>query len=649
MLSVSRFTLKTHEEEAQLSFSVKQGDTARRIVATMTEDGEMFYLSDDCYAVFAANKSDGTKFNDSCVIQDGRIIYDLDPQLTLVTGRADCDITIYDRGGAVISTARFVMVVFESIFAGASDEMVSEDTFHVLNNLIGDANDTINDMEDLNDAVTAAEALRVEAENAREEAEDAREEAETARETAESARASAEAERISAEEDRDEAEDARTSAETARASAEEDRDEAEDARASAEAARVEAEAARVEAEQERVDVNTGIVAQATAAASTASTAASTASTAAQTAATAADVATAAAGSASGDAEDAESAAIAAESWTQGGTGTREGEDTNNAYYWYTQAQSIAGGDYAPRIHTHVTDDITDFPDTMPPSPHTHSIEDITDYTPEEPPELTEGTTNGTVNYDGVDVPVHGLGSAAFTSSTAYDSAGTAAAMGMSLSESLGGSLNEHIGNKSNPHDVTCAQVGAAAAVHTHSIDDITDYTPEEPPELTEGTTNGTVNYGGVDVPVHGLGSAAFTSSTAYDSAGTAAAAVENAVLQSTDQNSNSYIVKNITSASYSSNVARVNIPYNRFVLVLAVDASFGRTVLFGIGDKTTKKISGIGIRTNRGEVGTVDVSNESGYFSAVIFPQIEVTSTGITLTKSDEEYHTIFTLYYMQI
>ena len=273
MLSVSRFTLKTHEEEAQLSFSVKQGDTARRIVATMTEDGDMFYLSDDCYAVFAANKSDGTKFNDSCVIQDGRIIYDLDPQLTLVTGRADCDITIYDRGGAVISTARFVMVVFESIFAGASDEMVSEDTFHVLNNLIGDANDTINDMEDLNDAVTAAEALRVEAENAREEAETARETAETARETAETARETAEDARIAAEKERDAAEDERIAAEDARESAETARAKAESARASAEAARVEAEAARAEAEQERVDVNTGIVAQATAAASTASTAA----------------------------------------------------------------------------------------------------------------------------------------------------------------------------------------------------------------------------------------------------------------------------------------------------------------------------------------------------------------------------------------
>jgi hypothetical protein len=41
--------------------------------------------------------------------------------------------------------------------------------------------------------------------------------------------------------------------------------------------------------------------------------------------------------------------------------------------------------------------------------------------------VTEGNTNGTVSVDGTDVPVHGLGSAAYTASTAYDLAGSAAA------------------------------------------------------------------------------------------------------------------------------------------------------------------------------------------------------------------------------
>lgn len=39
--------------------------------------------------------------------------------------------------------------------------------------------------------------------------------------------------------------------------------------------------------------------------------------------------------------------------------------------------------------------------------------------------LVEGTTNGTVKFDGTDVKVHGLGSAAYTDSTAYDASGAA--------------------------------------------------------------------------------------------------------------------------------------------------------------------------------------------------------------------------------
>lgn len=40
--------------------------------------------------------------------------------------------------------------------------------------------------------------------------------------------------------------------------------------------------------------------------------------------------------------------------------------------------------------------------------------------------LKEGTENGTVKFNGIDVKVHGLGSAAYTESSAYDAAGTGA-------------------------------------------------------------------------------------------------------------------------------------------------------------------------------------------------------------------------------
>lgn len=46
--------------------------------------------------------------------------------------------------------------------------------------------------------------------------------------------------------------------------------------------------------------------------------------------------------------------------------------------------------------------------------------------------LTEGTANGTVAFNGTDVAVHGLGSAAYTESSAYDAAGAAAGVQTAL-------------------------------------------------------------------------------------------------------------------------------------------------------------------------------------------------------------------------
>ena len=97
-------------------------------------------------------------------------------------------------------------------------------------------------------------------------------------------------------------------------------------------------------------------------ASAAATSAQTAQSAAGAATDAASMASEAAEAASGSAFQAqESAAAAAESaasvnginktaqsWAVGGTGTREGEDTNNAKYWAEQAKEVAGGDFATK-------------------------------------------------------------------------------------------------------------------------------------------------------------------------------------------------------------------------------------------------------------------------------------------------------------
>lgn len=179
----------------------------------------------------------------------------------------------------------------------------------------------------------------------------------------EESRKQAEAARVAAEQGRVTAEEGRVSAETARAAAEQ-------ARSEAEASRVSAENAREVAEQARADETAGIVARATEqanaaagsasqaagseqsakdAAATATGAESSASQSAASASGSASQASAAAAAAAGSAAGAETASKTAQSWAVGGTGTRPGEDTDNAKYWAEKAQAVVGGDFATKV------------------------------------------------------------------------------------------------------------------------------------------------------------------------------------------------------------------------------------------------------------------------------------------------------------
>ena len=184
-----------------------------------------------------------------------------------------------------------------------------------------------------------------------------------AEDATEESRKQAEAERVAAEQGRVTAEEGRVSAEAARAAAEQ-------ARSEAEASRVSAENARAAAETARADETAGIVARATEqanaaagsasqaagseqsakdAAGTATGAASSASQSAASASGSASQASAAAAAAAGSAAGAETASKTAQSWAVGGTGTRPGEDTDNAKYWAEKAQAVVGGDFATKV------------------------------------------------------------------------------------------------------------------------------------------------------------------------------------------------------------------------------------------------------------------------------------------------------------
>ena len=120
--------------------------------------------------------------------------------------------------------------------------------------------------------------------------------------------------------------------------------------------------------------------------------------------------------------------------------------------------------------------------------------------------VVESSTNGKIKVDGTDVAVHGLGSAAYTASTAY---------------------------------ATAAQ-GEKADSAVQSV--------------AEGATNGTISVDGTDVAVHGLGSAAYTASTAYATAaqGTAAENAIKSVTGETAVSNSSYVAVSVEASTNSS-------------------------------------------------------------------------------------------------
>ena len=116
--------------------------------------------------------------------------------------------------------------------------------------------------------------------------------------------------------------------------------------------------------------------------------------------------------------------------------------------------------------------------------------------------VTEGSANGTIAVNGADVNVHGLGTAAYTDATAYEAAGAAAAAVAALDVEDTAVDNQYVS--------AVSQTDGKIVVSRKQL-------PAKP-VIATGATNGTIAVDGVDVAVKGLGSAAYTQTTAYATA-----------------------------------------------------------------------------------------------------------------------------------
>lgn len=155
-LSVTRLALDIREFETQLTFSVKQGDTARRLEISLVDHTAPYDIGEGCYATFTARRSDNEFASDSCVVAGNKIICDISPRFTAASGLVQCEITLFSADGERLTSPHFTMAVYSSVGTEFADDATESDSFAVLTSAIASATAALENAES---AVNTAESM----------------------------------------------------------------------------------------------------------------------------------------------------------------------------------------------------------------------------------------------------------------------------------------------------------------------------------------------------------------------------------------------------------------------------------------------------------------------------------------------------------
>lgn len=140
-----RISLDIHTAKSQATLKVKQGDTSRKLLITLCENGLPYHIANDCYADFSAVKADGNYLFNDCTISGNTIEYTFTAQTSAAVGAMACEITLYGKDGQRITSPRFTIIVEETVYNG--EEIVSSPEANALNELIDRAEHAVDNAE----------------------------------------------------------------------------------------------------------------------------------------------------------------------------------------------------------------------------------------------------------------------------------------------------------------------------------------------------------------------------------------------------------------------------------------------------------------------------------------------------------------------
>lgn len=146
--SRSYITLDFRNNHVQPVVKSKKNDTARTIYIGLADGGTPYVIADGCYATFTAKKPDRTKIVNECTIENNMIVYAFTEQTCTCPGRTKAEIKLYGSNGRVLTSAGFVLEVYDTVF---NDGDVSDSTseMNALDQLIVDTRNLKSEMSDL--------------------------------------------------------------------------------------------------------------------------------------------------------------------------------------------------------------------------------------------------------------------------------------------------------------------------------------------------------------------------------------------------------------------------------------------------------------------------------------------------------------------
>ena len=157
---ITRLTLDVGLRDSYKVVFAKMGDTERRVIAEIKDNGEDYSLAGVNTVEVRCRKADGKQVTKNATKDNNTIVIDISGQMTTCKGTAIVDVVLYGTDGGVLSTAKFYLNVDDG--AVNEDDIKSSNEYKSLTDAlrtVGLAKEVANTaLNTANEAVKTAES-----------------------------------------------------------------------------------------------------------------------------------------------------------------------------------------------------------------------------------------------------------------------------------------------------------------------------------------------------------------------------------------------------------------------------------------------------------------------------------------------------------